>query len=180
MALKQPATFTLTPEEAAALQSIQTERQASIARKGPVLRYSSLAAPFVAAAMIWLVDIIWYGGDMPLSFFVTLLAVFMAGMMFQTAGYWINMLAARKRMLAATRQVYAPRTVRLTRDGIENAIPTATTLQKWAGVTQVETQKDMLLVWAGNLLPVSVPLRAFASDKDARAFVAECKRRVQQ
>lgn len=100
-------------------------------------------------------------------------------MMFQTAGYWLNMLAARKRMRAATRQVYAPPTVRLACDGIENVIPIATTLQKWAGVTEIEVDRDMLLVWAGNLLFMSEPLRAFASEEDARAFVAECERPAQ-
>jgi hypothetical protein len=121
-----------------------------------------------------------YGGEMPLSLFVTLPGgvrgrhdVPDGRLLAQHAGR--PQAHARRHpagLRAADRQAGA-------RDGIENAIPIATTLQKWAGVTEIEVGRDMLLVWAGNLLPMSEPLRAFASEEDARAFVAECERRAQ-
>jgi len=178
VAAPHPRTFTLTEAEAAAIQSMQLARQTGIARKGPMLRYTSLAAPVIAAVIIWAVDLLWYDGAMSMSLFVTLLAVFVGGMMFQTAGYWLNLQAARKRMLHTTQQVFEPRTVRFVPEGIEVSIPTAATLQKWPGVKDIEMKNGMILVWAGNLLPVSVPLRAFSSEEEAETFLAECRRQM--
>ena len=80
MSVVQPETFTLTDQEAAAVQSVQMARQMKVAGTTPVVRYGSIVAPFAIVGVVAVIDQIWYGGNMPISLFVTLMAVFVAGM----------------------------------------------------------------------------------------------------
>jgi hypothetical protein len=177
MTVVQPDTFVLTDAEAAAIQSAQMARQASIARANPVLKYGSIAVPFVIVGAIYVVDLVWYGGVMPMSLFVTLMAVFVAGMMTQTAGYWLSLLVSKRRIIEQTRQVFSPRTVRLTDEGIEQATPDVRTVHAWSGIDRAEHAGDLILVWAGHLLSVAVPVRAFPAAQDATTFLEACRQR---
>ncbi|MGH6768952.1 MAG: YcxB family protein [Xanthobacteraceae bacterium] len=178
MTVVQPETFVLTDAEAAAIQSAHMARQASVARSNPILLHGSIAAPFVIIGVIAAVDLVWYGGAMPMSLFVTLMAVFVAGMMTQTAAYWLTLQVSKRRLREQTRQVFEPRTVRLTDEGIEHALPDVRTLHAWSGIDRAERTGDLILVWAGHLLAASVPARAFSSEQNAATFLETCGQRA--
>jgi hypothetical protein len=178
MSIIQPETFTLTVEEAAAVQSTQMVRQISVAGTTPVMRYGSIAAPFVIIGVIAAIDWTWYGGAMPISLFVTLMAVFVAGMATQTIGYWLNLQATKRRLIEKTRQVFEPRTVRLTDEGIEQALPELRSVHVWNGIDRVEQASGLIFLWAGNLLVSTIPVRAFPSEQDAQAFLDACRART--
>lgn len=178
MEIAQPETFALTDAEAAAVQSVQMARQAAIAKANPVLRYGALAAPVVVVGVVAAIDVIWYRGDMPVSLFVTLMAVFVAGMIAQTIGYRLSLAASKKRLRQASRQVLAPRTVRLTDEGLSQALADTRAVYLWASIDDTERTQDLVLVWTGNLLAAAIPARAFRSGGDADAFVAEIRRRA--
>jgi hypothetical protein len=104
--------------------------------------------------------------------------VFVAGMATQTVGYWLNLQASKRRLRERTRQVFEPRTVRLTDEGIEQALPQLRSVHAWSGIDRVEQPADIVLVWAGNLLVSAIPARAFASAQEARAFLDACRARA--
>jgi hypothetical protein len=175
MAVVQPETFTYTDAEAAAVQSVQMARQVKVAGTPPIVRYGSIAVPFAIVGVVFVIDQVWYGGTMPMSLFVTLMAVFVAGMMTQTAGIWLTMRASKRRIRQQTRQVFEARTVRLGDDGIEQASPHLRSVHLWSGIDRVEHVADFIQVWAGNLLVSAIPARAFPSQADAQAFVDACR-----
>ena len=178
MSTVQPETFTLTDQEAAAVQAAQMAQQMKVAGTTPVIKYGSIAAPFAIIGVIAAVDWVWWDWTMPLSLFVIMMMVFVAGMATQTVGYWLNLQASRKRIRARTRQVFEPRTVRLTDEGIEQALSQLRSIHAWNGIDRVEQPADIILVWAGNLLVSAVPARAFTSPQDAQAFVDACRTRA--
>jgi hypothetical protein len=178
MTLVQPETFTLTDQEAAAVQAAQMAQQVKVAGTTPVIKYGSIAVPFVIIGTVAAVDWIWWNWTMPVWLFVIMMLVFVAGMATQTIGYWLNMQATRKRLRARTRQVFEPRTVRLTDEGIEQALPQLRSIYAWNGIDRVEQPADVILVWAGNLLVSAIPARAFTSPQDAQAFVDACRTRA--
>jgi hypothetical protein len=178
MTLVQPETFTLTDPEAAAVQAAQMAQQVKVAGTTPVIKYGSIAMPVVIIGAIAAIDWIWWNWTMPLSLFVIMMLVFVAGMATQTLGYWMNLQASRKRIRARTRQVFEPRTARLTDDGIEQALPQIRSIHAWSGIDRVEQPADIILIWAGNLLVSAIPARAFASSQDAQAFVDACRTRA--
>lgn len=178
MTLVQPETFTLTDQEAAAVQAAQMAQQVKVAGTTPVIKYGSIAMPFVVMGAIAMVDWIWWDWRMPLSLFVIMMLVFVAGMATQTIGYWLNLQASRKRIRARTRQVFEPRTTRLTDEGIEQALPQLRSIHAWSGIDRVEQPEDMILIWAGNLLISAIPARAFATPQDAQAFIDTCRTRA--
>jgi hypothetical protein len=178
MTAVQPETFTFTDAEAAAVQSAQMARQAKVAGAVPILRYGTIAAPFVIVGVVFLIDQVWYGGTMPASLFVTLMAVFVAGMATQTAGTLLTLRASKQRIREQTRQFFEPRSVRLGDEGIEQAMTNQRSVHLWSGIDRVDQAAGMILVWAGNLLVSAIPTRAFASDADAQAFVAACRQRA--
>lgn len=175
MAVVQPETFTFTNEEAAAVQSAQMARQAKVAGAVPILRYGTVAAPFVIVGVVFAIDQIFYGGTMPGSLFVTLMAVFVGGMATQTAGTLLTVRASKQRVREQTRQFFEPRSVRLSDEGIEQATTNQRTVHLWSGIDRVEPAAGMILVWAGNLLVSAIPTRAFPSEADAQAFVDACR-----
>lgn len=178
MTFVQPETFTLTDQEAAAIQSVNMARQASIARSSPYLRVGSIAAPFIVAAAIYALDLAWFGGAMPAWLFVTLMAVFVAGMMTQAAAFWASLQVSKRRMREQTRQVFEPRTVRLTDEGLEQATPAIGVVHKWSGVDGIQSKQGLIIAWAGNLLACAIPERAFSTPSDAEAFLAQCRLRA--
>ena len=179
MTIVQPETFTLTDQEAAALQSANMARQAKVAGTNPVIRIgSSIAVPVFIVGVVYAIDLVWYGGAMPVSLFVTLMAVFVAGMLTQTVGYWLNLQATKRRVREKTRQVFEPRTVRLTDEGIEQMLPELRSLHIWEGIDRVEQASGLIFAWAGNLLVLVVPARAFPSPQDAQAFLDACRSRA--
>jgi hypothetical protein len=135
MAVIQPDTFVFTDREAAAVQSVQMARQASVARANPVLLATSIAVPVVLVSVVFAIDLLWYGGAMPLPLFVTLMAAFFAGMLVQTLAYRLTLEASKRRIRQMTRQVFAPRTVRLTDEGIEQVLPAVRSLYSWSAST---------------------------------------------
>jgi hypothetical protein len=143
-----------------------------------VIKYGSIAAPFVLISVVAAIDWIWWDWTMPLSLFVITMMVFVAGMATQTVGYWLNLQASRKRIRARTRQVFEPRTVRLTDEGIEQELPQLRSAHAWSGIDRVEQPADIILIWAGNLLLSAIPARAFASPQAARAFLDACRARA--
>jgi hypothetical protein len=178
MTLVQPETFTLTDQEAAAVQGAQMAQHVKVAGTTPVIKYGSIAVPFVIVGLIAAIDCIWWDWTMPLSLFVIMMLVFVAGMATQTIGYWLNLQASRKRIRARTRQVFEPRTVRVSDEGIEQALPQLRSIHAWSGIDRVEQPADIILVWAGNLLVSAIPARAFAAPQDARVFVDACRTRA--
>ena len=178
MSVVQPETFTLTDQEAAAVQSVQMARQMKVAGTNAVMRYGSIAAPFAIVGVIAVIDWVWYGGAMPISLFVTLMAVFVAGMATQTIGYWLSLQATKRRLIEKTRQVFEPRTVRLTDEGIEQALPELRSVHLWSGIDRVEQASGLIFLWAGNLLASTIPVRAFPSEQDAQAFLDACRART--
>lgn len=178
MPVVQPATFVLTDAEAAAVQAAQMAQQARVARANPVLIAGSIAVPLILLGVLYGVDLIWYGGAMPGSLFVALLAVFVAGMFTQTLGYRLSLEASKRRLRRETRQVSAPRTVRLTDDGIEQALPEVRSLHAWSGIDRADRAHGLILVWAGHMLAVAVPERAFPAATDAQAFLEACRQRA--
>jgi hypothetical protein len=178
MTVVQPEIFTLTDQEAAAVQAAQTARQMKVAGTTPVIKYGSIAVPFTIIGIVAAIDWIWWDWTMPISLFVIVMAVFVAGMATQTIGYWLNLQASRKRIRARTRQVFEPRTVRLTDEGIEQALPQLRSVHAWSGIDRIEQPADIILIWAGNLLLSAIPARAFASPQDAQAFLDACRTRA--
>jgi hypothetical protein len=178
MTVVQPATFTYTDAEAAAVQAAQMARQAKVAGSVPIIRYGSIAAPFAIVGVVFVIDQVWYGGAMPMSLFVTLMAVFVAGMMTQTAGIWLSLWASKQRVRQQTRQFFEPRNVRLSDDGIEQALPNQRSVHLWSGIDRVDLAAGLILVWAGNLLVSAIPTRAFPSEVDAQAFVEACRQQA--
>jgi hypothetical protein len=180
MAVVQPETFRLTDQEAAAVQSVQMARQMKVAGTSPVVRYGAIAVPFVIVGVVSAIDWIAYGGALPASLFVTMMALFVAGMATQTVGYRLNLQATKRRLRDKTRQVFEPRTVRLTDEGIEQALPDLRSLHLWSGIDRVDLGQasGLILVWAGNLLVSAIPLRAFPSEADGRGFLDACRQRL--
>ena len=176
MSVVQPETFVLTDTEAAALQSAQMAQQQKVAGTTPIIRYGSIAAPFVIIGVVAAIDWIWYDGAMPASLFVTLMAMFVAGMATQTVGYWLTLQASKRLMREKTRQVFEPRTVRLTDEGIEQTLPELRSVHLWSGIDRAEQASGLVLVWAGNLLVSAIPARAFPSAGAAQAFLDACRR----
>jgi hypothetical protein len=141
-----------------------------------VIRYGSIAVPIAMVALAAAVDQIWYGGKLPASLFVTLLFFFVAGMATMVVGFRLNLSASKRRMRERTRQVFEPRTIRLTDEGIEQSLPELRSLHLWRGIDRVEWASDLILIWAGNLLASGVPVRAFRSQADAQDFLEACRR----
>jgi hypothetical protein len=171
MTVVQPDTFILTDQEAAAVQAAQMAQQRKVAGTTPAIKYGSIAVPIILVGTIAAVDRIWWEWTMPVWLFVIMMLVFVAGMATQTIGYWLNLQATRKRLRTRTRQVFEPRTVRLSDEGIEQALPQLRSIHAWNGIDRVEQPADIILVWAGNLLVSAIPARAFAAPGDAQAFV---------
>ena len=171
----QPETFTLTDAEAAAVQSIQMARQAGVARATPVLRIASIAIPVLLLAALIGIDLVWYGGEMPMPLFVGLLAAFVAGMFVQTLAYKLTQVAAKRRMRRSVRHVFAPRTVRLAEDGVEQTMPELRTVHAWAGIDRIDRSGGFILLWTGPVLAIAIPERAFATAAGAEAFAQACR-----
>jgi hypothetical protein len=178
MSFVQPETYVLTDAEAAAIQSAQMARQAGVARANPVLVAISVAVPVAIVAAIYAVDLVWYGGAMPQSLFTTLIVVFVAGIFTQTFAYKLTLEVSKRRMRQTIRQVFAPRTVRLTDEGIEQASPELRTLHFWSGIDRAERSGGLIQLWSGHLLALAIPVRAFASYTDAQAFLDACRQRA--
>jgi hypothetical protein len=176
MPIVQPDTFVFTDTEAAQIQSIQLAQQRKIAGTSGVTRYGSIAVPIVMVASVAAVDQIWYAGKMPGSLFVTLLAFYLAGMVTMLVGYALNLRAAKQRIIERTRQVFEPRTVRFTNEGIEQSLPELRSLHLWRGIDRIEqASAAIILIWSGNILASAIPARAFPSEPDAQAFVDACR-----
>ncbi len=178
MTIVQPETFTLTDQEAAAVQSAQMAQQVKVAGTNPVRKIGSIVVPLAIVGAVAAIDQIWYGGNMPISLFVTLMAVFVAGMATMVVGYWLNLRATKRLILEKTRQVFEPRTVRLTDEGIEQALTDVRSTHLWRGIDRVEEMSGMIMAWAGNLLVSAIPARAFPSPQDAQAFLDACRSRA--
>jgi hypothetical protein len=178
MTIVQPETFTFTDPEAAAVQSAQMRRQAKVAGSNPVLRIGSIVVPVVMVGVVAAIDQISYGGAMPISLFVTLMGIFVAGMATTTFGYWLNLQSTKRRIRQKTRQAFEPRTVRLTDEGIEQALPEFRAVHLWSGIDRAELDSGLIQVWAGNLLVSAIPARAFPSPQDAQAFLDACRSRA--
>jgi hypothetical protein len=174
----QPATFTFTDAEVAAVQSVQIARQAAVARATPTLRIASIAVPVLLLAALIGIDIVWYGGDMPMPLFGGLLVAFVAGMFVQGLTYKLTQQAAKRRMRQSVPQVFAPRTVRLDAGGIEQALPALRAIHAWSAIDKVEQSGGFILLWSGPALAMAIPERAFATAADAEAFALSCRVRV--
>jgi hypothetical protein len=178
MPIVQPQTFVFTATEAAQVQSIQLAQQQKVAGTSGVTRYGSIAVPIVMVASVAAVDQIWYAGKMPGSLFVTLLAFYLVGMVTMLVGYALNLRAAKQRIIEKTRQVFEPRTVRFTDEGIEQSLPELRALHLWRGIDRIEQASGIILIWDGNLLASAIPTRAFPSEPDAQAFADACRQRA--
>jgi hypothetical protein len=177
MAVVQPETFTLTDQEAATLQSVQLAQQTKLVGPNPVL-IASIAVPPLIAGVVFLIGRVWYGDAMSMSHFFMLMAVFIAGMVTQTVNYLLYLQITKRRVREKTRQVFEPRTVRLTDEGLEQTHPELRSVHIWKGIDRVEQLSGLVFAWAGNLLVLVVPARAFPSPQDAQAFLDACRSRA--
>jgi hypothetical protein len=178
MAIVQPETFVFTDAETDAVQSANMAHQAGVARRNPAQLALSIGVPVLLVAVLIAVDWLWYGGAMPMPLFVAFMAVFAAGMFTQLLATKLTFDMSRRHLRQATRQTFAPRTVRLTDEGIELALPEARSLYAWSGIDRAEQTGGLILIWAGHVMVAALPARAFASDADAQAFLAECRSRA--
>jgi hypothetical protein len=179
MTIVQPETFTFTDPEAAAVQAAQLRRQAKVAGSNPVLRIVvSIAVPVVMVGVVIAIDQIAYDGAMPMSLFVTLMGMFVAGMVTTVFAYRLNLQSTKRQIREKTRQVFEPRTVRLTDEGIEQALSELRAMHLWGGIDRAELDSGLIQVWAGNLLVSAIPARAFPSPQDAQAFLDACRSRA--
>jgi hypothetical protein len=178
MSIVQPETFVFTDTEAAQLQSIQLAQQQKVAGTPGVIRYGSIAVPVVMIASVTAVDQIWYAGKMPGSLFVTLLFFYLVGMVTMLVGFGLNLRVTKQRIRERTRQVFEPRTVRFTDEGIEQSLPELRSLQLWRGIDRIERASDLIVIWSGHLPVSAVPARAFPSERDAQAFMDACRQRA--
>lgn len=178
MAIVQPETFVFTDAEADAVQSANIAYQAGVARRNPGQLALSIGVPVLLVMVLIGVDWLWYGGAMPMPLFVAFMAVFAAGMFTQLLATKLTLDMSRRHLRQATRQTFAPRTVRLTDQGIELALPEARTLYAWSGIDRAEQTGGLILVWAGHVMAAALPARTFGSEADAEAFLAECRSRA--
>jgi hypothetical protein len=178
MSIVQPETFVLTDAEAATIQAAQMARQASVARANPVLQIGSIAVPVVLVGAVVAADLVLFDGAMPSWLFATLLAVFLGGMLTQTIAYRLTLQVSKRRMREQTRQVFAPRTVRLTDEGIEQTTADVRSVHAWSGIDRAEQTDGLILVWADHLMAAATPVRAFPTERDASAFLGACRQRA--
>lgn len=171
----QPATFVFTDAEAEALQSVQMARQAGIARRSPQLIAMSFGVPLLLLAAVFGIDRVWFGGEMPPPLSFGLLAAFVAGMLTQGLTVKLTLESSKRRMRRTVRQVFAPRIVRLTDSGIEQALPELRTVHAWAAIDRAERYRGLILLWSGPVVAVAIPERAFASAAAAEAFATACR-----
>jgi hypothetical protein len=115
---------------------------------------------------------------MSLAHFFMLMAVFVGGMVIQTVNYWLYVRATKRRVREETRQVFEPRIVRLTGEGLEQTLPELRSVHTWKGIDRVEQVSGLIFAWADNLLVLVVPARAFPSPQDAQAFLDACRSRA--
>ena len=177
MTVVQPETFILTDQEAAMLQSMPLARQTKLVGPNPVL-IASIAMPFVIAGVVFVIGRVWYSGAMSMSHFFMLMLVFIAGMATQTVNYLLYLQLTKRRVREKTRQVFEPRTVRLTDEGLEQTLPHLRSVHTWKGIDRLEQVSGLIFAWAENLLVLVVPARAFPSLQDAQAFVDACRSRA--
>ena len=177
MPVVQPETFTLTDQEAATLQSVQLAHQTKLVGPNPVL-IASIAVPFLVAGSAFVIGRGWYGDAMSIAHFFMLMAVFVGGMVIQTVNYWLYVRATKRHVRENTRQVFEPRIVRLTGEGLEQTLPELRSVHTWKGIDRVEQVSGLIFAWADNLLVLVVPARAFPSPQDAQAFLDACRSRA--
>jgi len=151
MPVVQPETFTLTDQEAATLQSVQLAQQTKLVGPNPVL-IASIAVPPLIAGVVFVIGRLWYGSAMSMSHFFILMAVCLAGMVIQTVNYWLYLQLTKRRVREKTRQVFEPRTVRLTDEGLEQTLPDLRSVHTWKGIDRIEQMSGLIFAWAGNLL----------------------------
>jgi hypothetical protein len=144
MAVVQPETFVLTDQEAAAIQAAQSARQASVANQSPALRIGQIAAPIIIIGTVIAVDLIWYDGTLPAWLIFTVVAAFVAGMLFQTLAYKLTLELMKRRLRETTHQLVAPRSVRLTDEGIEQTLPDVRSLQAWSGIDRADETSGLI------------------------------------
>ena len=174
----QPATFVFTEAEAAALQSVQMARQAGIARRSPLLIALTFGVPLLLLAVVFGIDRVGYGGQMPASQVTGLLVAFVAGMFTAILTFKLMQQSSKQRMLRTVRHVFAPRTVRLTGEGVEQAMPELRIVHAWAAIDQAERSSGLILLWSGPVVAIAVPERAFATAAAAEAFALTCRDRA--
>jgi len=177
MPVVQPETFTLTDQEAATLQSVQLAQQTKLVGPNPVL-IASIAVPPLIAGVVFVIGRLWYGSAMSMSHFFILMAVCLAGMVIQTVNYWLYLQLTKRRVREKTRQVFEPRTVRLTDEGLEQTLPDLRSVHTWKGIDRIEQMSGLIFAWAGNFLVLVVPARAFPSLQDAQSFADACGTRT--
>jgi hypothetical protein len=178
MTLVHPDPFTLTDAEVAVIQSAQMGRHAKAARRRPLLIVGSVAVAAAALAGAWATDRIWSAPTLPVPLSLMLLASFITGMAVMIVTFRLNFVAARRRLRKTARQIFESRTVALLAEGIEQTQPTSRLLTLWSGIDRTEVRRGIILVWTGNLLAATVPVRAFPTRAAAESFRAEVDRRA--
>ena len=173
-----PAPFSLTVDEATLVQGEQARRQTTFAQEGASLKLLSLAVPAVSIGLLIAIDKFLFAGAMPVGFYVGLTIAYLMGLFVQLAVMMSSMAETKRRMLAATPQVWEERTIRLEADGLAQDTPSSQALFRWGGIQSVARDDTFIWFWLTEFNAVAVPLRAFASSEDAVAFEAEGLRRV--
>jgi hypothetical protein len=170
-----PSTFVLTPDEAAALQALQSARQARFARQGTKLRLAVVLVPVTALVALFAADRIVFGGNMPFGIYLGLIAAYLFGSF--TQGFVVKMSVSdtKRRMLLETPQVWEPGTVTITGEGLRQVAESSEVLWTWSAIGPIKRASAMLLLWLGRFSVVAVPLRAFETESDAAAFEAEAR-----
>ena len=107
-----------------------------------------------------------------------LMAAFVAGMMTQTIALRLSLQISKRRLRSKTRQLFEPRTVQLTYEGIEQVQPAVRSLHRWGGIDRIEGDHGLIVIWTGNIVACVIPERAFPTRQDAAAFLEQCRTRA--
>jgi len=171
----QPNPFTLTEDEARALQGRQSEKQAQFAREGPVVRHTSIAVPLLAITL--LLAVIWWGyeGDMPSSLYFGSIIAYLLGLF----TYVLVMIRYKKdimeRTLHAVPQIFEQRRISIDANGLHQKTDTSDVTFRWHGIEAIEHSDDMVLFWIHKFSAIGLPRRAFATPDDASSFEDEAR-----
>jgi hypothetical protein len=71
---------------------------------------------------------------------------------------------------------YADNTVTIAPDGVTQTTGLSSTTMKWAGVQDITMAKGILVIWSSRASGLAIPVRCFARQEDAGAFMEQARR----
>jgi hypothetical protein len=71
---------------------------------------------------------------------------------------------------------YEESTVSITPDGITQTTGLSATMMKWGGVQDITMAKGILVIWSSRASGAAIPVRCFATEAEAAAFMEQARR----